>query len=180
VAGFIIPAVALLAQKFFEHKAASNKVNAQNANNAAAVNQQRADVEARARAAAAIYSKVLGSYGHGDLASEEQLYNALLKEPNPVVKQAGPSLFSPLSEIAGDVASGAQDYNYNQGKGSFGFGTSGAGVAGAGGTSPLLQQIMELLKRNGQTPSSGGTGIGSAWGGAGAAFGGYPDDPWHE
>lgn len=151
---YIIPGAAGILSSFFDYLGKKNTNNAQNQNNAAATAQQRADTEARAHAAAAIYSKMLQGYGHGDLANEDQLYNALLKEPTPTVKIAGPSVFTGLSGLAGDAAAGAQDYYYRQQP------QQPQGQQ----QNDILSQIMELLKKNqGSTPVQGGTTIPNDW-----------------
>jgi hypothetical protein len=143
----LIPVAAGLLGQVFNYFGKKKTNDAQNANNEAANQQNRADTEARAHAAATIYSKMLGFYGHGDLANEDQLYNALLKEPSPTVKIAGPSAFTGLSGVADSVAAGAQDYYYRQNQ-----------TQQQQQQADVWKQIMDLImKSQTQTPVQGGT-----------------------
>jgi ribosomal protein L16 Arg81 hydroxylase len=149
----LIPAAAGLLGQLFNYLGKKKTNDAQNANNTAANNQSRADTETRARAAAQIYSKMLAFYGHGDLASEDQLYGALLKEPSPTVKIAGPSAFSSLGGVADSVSAGAQDYYYRQNQ-----------TQQQQQQADVWKQIMDLImKSQTQTPVQGGTTPGGGY-----------------
>lgn len=143
----IIPAAAGLFGYLFDYLGKKKQNDAQNANNEAATAQSRTDLEGRAHAMAAIYAKMLGFYGHGDLASEDQLYNALLKTPTPVVKVAGPSALTGLGKVADSVGAGAQDYYYRQDQ-----------QQQQQQQSDVWKSILDLImKSQNQTPVQGGT-----------------------
>lgn len=124
------------------------ETDAANRNAAAADAQTRADLEKRAHAGAGIYSNMLNYYGHGDLATPEQLYEALLRPPSARVQVTSPSLFGLAGNTAEDIGAGASDYfatkNRNQPQ------------AQSGGNGDILMKILEMYLNQGRTPSQGG------------------------
>lgn len=157
----IIPGATSLLGSLFGFLGKKNEIKAQNDASSAATAQQRADTEARAHAAASIYSKVLSAYGRSDLATPDEIYGALLKEPNPTIKVTGPSALTGLSGITGDIAAGAQDYYYRTGQ---------QQQQQQGST--MLQQIIDLInKQQNQKPTMGGGTYAPSGGYGGAPYG---------
>lgn len=143
--------------QIFNYFGNKRQTDAQNENNAAATAQQRADAEARARAGSSIYSRVLGHYGHGGLATPEELFAALMRPPNPTLNIAGPSIFGALGKTAEDASAGASDY----------FSMQNRNQPTPGGNTPQDQIWAEILKyifsRNNASPVEGGSTIPDYW-----------------